>query len=83
MGGGVVGSAVGITFSSGETPASDTPRLLPEKMFTSLTKKETNTIRLKKKKQKTATKILQQMRNRKRKANGQGSFSCYLLSVHL
>ena len=56
MGGGVVGSAVGITFSSGETPASDTPRLLPEKMFTSLTKKETNTIRLKKKKQKTTKK---------------------------
>lgn len=52
MGGGVVGSTVGITFSSGETPASDTPRLLPEKMFTSLTKKETNTIRLKKKNKK-------------------------------
>ena len=50
MGGGVVGSAVGITFSAGDTPASDTPRLLPEKMFTSLTKKETNTIRLREKK---------------------------------
>ena len=82
MGGGVVGSAVGITFSSGETPASDTPRLLPEKMFTSLTKKETNTIRVEEKKTKNSTKVLQQMRNRKRKANGQGSFSCYLLSVH-
>ena len=58
MGGGVVGSAVGITFSSGETPASDTPRLLPEKMFTSLTKKETNTIRLKKKKTKNSDKNL-------------------------
>lgn len=58
MGGGVVGSAVGITFSSGETPASDTPRLLPEKMFTSLTKKETNTIRLKEKKTKNSDKNL-------------------------
>lgn len=36
MGGGVVGSAVGTTTSSGGTPASDTYWLRPEKMFIGL-----------------------------------------------
>lgn len=36
MGGGVVGRAVGTTFSSGDTPANDTCWLRPEKMFTAL-----------------------------------------------
>lgn len=46
MGGGVVGRAVGMTFSSGDTPANDTRLLRPEKMFTFLKKETQPRVRL-------------------------------------
>lgn len=41
VGGGVVGRSVGMTFRPGDTPASDTRLLRPEKMFTILKKNKT------------------------------------------